>query len=80
MRVKSRRPSGTRAIPCRHTRCDGTPARSAPAKRSSPARQRRRPATALIKVLFPAPFGPITATISLASTSSEASHTAGASP
>jgi hypothetical protein len=35
---------------------------------------------ALINVVLPAPLGPITDTISPASTSSETSHTAGASP
>jgi hypothetical protein len=35
---------------------------------------------ALIRVVLPAPFGPITATISPAATSSETSQIAGASP
>src|SRR5690349_24278586 len=53
---------------------------SAPSKRSVPRRQRSIPAMALIRVVLPAPLGPITETISPPSTSSDTSHTAGASP
>ena len=74
------------ALPAR-ARCRGCNRRaprpavmSAPSKRSVPWRQRSRPAMALIRVVLPAPLGPITETISPPSTSSETSHTAGASP
>ena len=80
MRVNSRRPSGTSAIPWPQMRWGGTVARSSPSRRSSPARQRKSPATALMSVLLPAPFGPMTATTSPSPTSSVASHTAMASP
>src|SRR3954452_4789650 len=53
---------------------------SVPSKLSVPRRLRSMPAMALISVVLPAPLGPITETISPASTTSEASHTAGASP
>jgi hypothetical protein len=67
-------------MPRRQTRCDGTAARSAPSKRSDPLRARSRPAIVFTSVVLPAPFGPMTATISPGPTASEASHTAGASP
>src|SRR2546425_10210436 len=80
IRANSRRPSGTSAMPWRHTRCGATAPRSSPAKRNSPERARCSPAIVLTSVLLPAPFGPMTETTSPASTSSVASHTAGASP
>src|SRR5438128_7633287 len=80
IRANSRRPSGTSAMPWRHTRCGATAPRSSPAKRNSPERARCSPAIVLTSVLLPAPFGPMTETTSPASTSTVASHTAGASP
>src|SRR6187455_911791 len=42
---------------------------SAPAKRTEPASGRRLPASWLMKVVLPAPFGPITAWVSPSATS-----------
>src|SRR5262245_25279541 len=67
-------------MPWLQNSCGRTRVMSVPSNRSSPLRQRSRPAMALISVVLPAPLGPITATISPAATSSEASHTAVASP
>src|SRR5438132_1392908 len=80
IRANSRRPSGTSGMPWRQPRCGATAPRPSPAKRNSPGRARCSPAIVLTSVLLPAPFGPMTETTSPASTSSVASHTAGASP
>src|SRR5262245_58661760 len=71
-RLKSRRPSGTRARPS-FTRSGGSRLPSGrPSKRISPARGATRPAMALRSVVLPAPFAPTSATISPGRTSSEA--------
>src|SRR3989441_1184605 len=80
MAGKRRRPSGTSAIPWRHTSCAGTGARSLPSRRTVPALIGKRPAIASMSVVLPAPFGPTTVTSSRGRTLSDTSHTATASP
>src|SRR2546422_11258971 len=70
MAGKSRRPSGTSAMPWRQSAWAGTDARSLPSSRMIPA---------LIAVL-PAPFGPTTVTSPRGRTLSDTSQTATASP
>src|SRR5712691_8116278 len=80
MAPKSRRPSGTSAMPCRHSSCAATGPRSTPSRRTVPTRIGRRPAIALMRVVFPAPFGPTTLTSSRSPTLRDTSQTATASP
>src|SRR5438093_3013992 len=80
MAGKSRRPSGTSAMPWRQSAWAGTDARSLPSSRMIPALIGRRPAIALMSVVLPAPFGPTTATRSRGRTLSDTSQTATASP
>src|SRR2546427_1060218 len=70
-RLKSRRPSGTSARPSR-TRSGASRSLTArPANLISPLRGTTSPATVFRSVVFPAPFAPISATISPGSTASE---------
>src|SRR2546425_5832173 len=70
-RLKSRRPSGTSARPSR-TRSGASRSLTArPANLISPRCGATSPATALRSVVFPAPFAPISATISPGCTASE---------
>src|SRR2546422_9610250 len=80
MAGKSRRPSGTSAMPWRQSAWAGTDARSLPSSRMVPALIGRRPAIALMSVVLPAPFGPTTVTRSRGRTLSDTSQTATASP
>ena len=71
MRVgKIRRPSGTRVRPWRTTSWELF-GRGLPSKRIEPESAAFAPAIVLRRVDFPAPFAPITATISPAPTRSE---------
>src|SRR3989454_5629867 len=70
-RLKSRRPSGTSARPSR-TRSGASRSLTArPANLISPLRGTTSPATVFRSVVFPAPFAPISATISPGCTASE---------
>jgi hypothetical protein len=73
---KIRRPSGTWAIPCATISCACRPARAAPSKRRAPLRGVMSPEITRMRVVFPAPFGPTTATASPASTRRLTSHSA----
>ncbi len=77
MRVNSRRPSGTSAMPVPADQMRRHGGQVDARRGVAPPRARAcRPAIALTSVLLPAPFGPMTATTSPAPTSSVASHTA----
>src|SRR6185437_15639582 len=65
-----------RTMPAAQMRCGGRPAMSRPSKTMRPASGRWKPARAANKVVLPAPFGPIRATISPAWTSRETPSTA----
>src|SRR5881296_415171 len=80
MAGKSRRPSGTSAMPRRQSAWAGTDARSLPSSLMVAALIGRRPAIALMSVVLPAPFGPTTVTRSRDWTLSDTSQTATASP
>ncbi len=74
------RPSGTWPMPRSQMRCEGCPAISTPSKAIEPRRGFSIPAIARISEVLPAPFEPMMATISSASTSSETPSSAWASP
>ena len=61
---KMRRPSGTWAIPRATISWAGRPPSDTPSKTSSPVRIGIIPEIARMSVVFPAPFGPTTATAS----------------
>src|SRR5260370_31777335 len=73
---KMPRPSGTSEMPRRATRSPRMRVMSRPSKLTFPDDGRSRPPTARSSVVLPAPLGPSRATISPASTCSEASTTA----
>ena len=59
---------------------EATPASSRPSRRTLPPVGRKRPPIAFNVLLFPAPFGPISATISPAATESDTPRTASTWP
>ena len=71
MRWKQCRPSGDCEMPSRTTSCGGVSAISSPSKRIEPWRGGVSPEIERSVVDFPAPFEPISVTISPSSTSSE---------
>ena len=78
--AKIRRPSGTSAIPRRAIDSGERFWIDWPLRRISPACDGIAPMIAFRVVDFPAPFGPISPTISPAVTPSERSRTAGTEP
>src|SRR3954470_2936360 len=76
----TRRPSGTSAMPASTRRCAGMRETSSPSNRILPFRGSMAPATPRRVVLLPAPFAPMSATISPSPTSNETSRQAGTSP
>src|SRR6516162_807521 len=80
MSVKSRRPSGTMAMPISHTRWAGRRRKSTPSNTSLPSRGRTSPATVFMSVVLPAPLGPTMHAMSPAATESETPHSACAAP
>src|SRR5436189_2653071 len=68
------------AIPWAQKRCDGSRDTSLPSKTNRPATMRFRPASTLMSVVLPAPFGPTTQTSSPARMVNEMSHNAVAAP
>ena len=80
MRGKSRRPSGLWAIPPLTIACGVAVVMSAPLKRIVPCRGRLRPLIARSVVDLPAPFAPISVTISLLPTVSETPFSAWIEP
>src|SRR6185503_5251758 len=77
---KTRRPSGTRAMPAALRAWAGSRLTSAPAKVIFPFLGKSDPATPRSVVLLPAPLAPIRVTISPSATSKDRSRTAGTSP
>ena len=77
---KSWRPSGTWAIPPATTAADDSPLIRRPSSSTVPRRSGRRPQIARSVVVLPAPFEPISATISPWRTSSETPRMAVMSP
>ena len=71
-----RRPSGTSERPWATSRSAGWPAMAESRKRIAPRLGRTNPAMLRIRVDLPAPFGPITATISPGSTAMETPRSA----
>jgi hypothetical protein len=69
MRTKMRRPSGACAILSRAISWVGSCVMSRPAKVMRPSRARGLPKIVIISVDLPAPFAPISATISPSATS-----------
>ncbi len=69
MRTKMRRPSGACAILSRAISCVGNWVMSRPAKVMWPSRARGLPKIVIISVDLPAPFAPMSATISPSPTS-----------
>ena len=67
-------------IPLRRTRCAGRRSIESPSNVMVPEVGRSRPAIAFSRVLFPAPLGPTTATISPSSISNVIPSTAGTPP
>ncbi len=65
------RPSGTRATPRAASNSGAMPRIGVSASRTSPCLARTTPAMASSRVDLPAPFGPMTATISPSDTSSD---------
>ena len=80
MRCRMARPSGTSTIPAATATCEGAPASSRPSRRTDPPAGRTRPAMAFSVLLFPAPLGPMSATISPLPTVSETPRTASTCP
>jgi len=76
MRGKSRRLSGTWAIPISTIRWGGVASRSTRSMTMEPAVGRIRPEMTRINVVLPAPLGPMTPTASPRRTSSETSNSA----
>ena len=77
---KTRRPSGTSAIPSALRACEGSDVTSLPRKRILPARGRSTPAIARNVVDLPAPLAPMRVTISPSATSRLRSRQTGTSP
>jgi hypothetical protein len=67
-------------MPAAQKRCGASDARSRPSIAIRPDRIGCRPASALISVVLPAPFGPTTHTSSPAAIDSDTFHSAGAAP
>src|SRR5271157_841333 len=65
-----------RVMPFLHVRCAGSPVMSSPLKMTWPPSGESMPVMRLKSVVFPAPFGPMTATISPSATSRLAPFTA----
>ena len=80
IRGKSRRPSGLCAIPRLTIVCGVAVVMSSPSKRIAPCRGRLRPLIARRVVDFPAPFAPISVTISFSRTVSETPFSAWIAP
>src|SRR5262245_44165446 len=80
MAGKRRRPSGTSAMPRRQRSWGATAARACPSRCIEPDLIGKRPATASMSVVLPAPLGPTTVTSSRSPTRSDTSQTATASP
>src|SRR6476660_9656792 len=78
--AKTRRPSGTSAMPAAVRACAGRRVTSTPSKRIFPFLEGIDPATPRMVVLLPAPLAPIRVTISPSATSNDTSRTAGTSP
>ena len=76
IRGNSRRFSGTCAIPNSRMRCAAVLTKSTPSKLTLPRIGRIKPEINRIKVVLPAPFGPMTATASPRRTCSETSNKA----
>ncbi len=76
MRANSRRFSGTWATPASTMRWAGVATRSMPSITIEPDVGRMRPEMARIRVVLPAPFGPMTPTASARRTSSDTSNSA----
>src|SRR3954466_5125504 len=77
---KTRRPSGTSAMPAAVRAWAGSRVTSTPSKRILPFLESIDPATPRRVVLLPAPLAPIRLTISPSATSKDRSRTAGTSP
>src|SRR5690606_14004630 len=80
MRPNSLRPSGDRAIPPRTRTAELSVVMSLPSRLMLPVAAGTRPMTARRVVLFPAPFDPIRATISPASTEKPTLRIASSAP
>ena len=80
MSWKMRLPSGHSAIPFETILCAGTPTRLSPSKVMEPVRGLSKPATVLSVVDLPAPFAPMSVTISPSFTSNETPLTAWMEP
>ena len=81
--AKSRRPSGTMAMPAAQKRCGASAVMSLPSKMMRPAVPgvaRSMPASVLISVVLPAPLGPTTHSSSRWRSSNDTPHSAGAWP
>ena len=78
--ANTRRPSGTRAMPCATITWLCTPTSSRSSKRIEPSRRWIVPVSAASSVDFPAPFGPSSATVSPFCTASETACSTGAAP
>ena len=79
-RGKSRRFSGTWAMPAARMRCAGRFCRARPSSATVPELGFSMPEMTRSSVVLPAPLGPITATASPASTSSEMPNSAANEP
>src|SRR4051812_38364735 len=77
---KTRRPSGTSAMPAALRAWAGSRVTSTPSKRIFPFLESIDPATPRMVVLLPAPLAPIRLTISPSATSKDRSRTAATSP
>src|SRR3954462_819283 len=77
---KTRRPSGTSAMPAALRAWAGSRVTSTPSKRTFPFLESIDPATPRMVVLLPAPLAPIRLTISPSATSKDRSRTAATSP
>src|SRR5260221_7005304 len=69
-----------RASPLRERRCAASAVMSSPAKWICPASGRSSPESCLMKVVLPAPFGPITACVSPGRTSKSTASVATRAP